>query len=99
MKTILLVQQEISPLLLERLEAAGYEVRVASDVPSTRDALACRPDGARRLDGAIIDLGQPGYRGIDVRNLLRREFPALPMLLIAPAGREDPGPGRSVRRG
>lgn len=87
MKSILLVQHEVNPLLLARLEAAGYEVPIASDVPSARNALSRCPDGV------IVDLDLPGCRGVDVRNLLRRESPTLPMLLLAPAGKEIPGLG------
>ena len=88
MTSILLVQQEISPLLVARLKAAGFDVPVATDVPSARDAFSSQPCG-----GAIVDLHLPGRTGVDVRNLLRRQSATLPMLLLAPAGTEIPGLG------
>jgi FixJ family two-component response regulator len=62
--------------LEELLESSGYETLCFS---SCRELLA---KGLPHLDVLITDIGMPGMDGFDLRDLVRKEHPALPVFLI-----------------
>ena len=77
--------------LEELLESAGYAVRCFA---SARDLLA---SGLSGLDILITDIGMPGMDGFELRDVVSRERPELPVFLVT--GRHelaDPGRARGV---
>jgi FixJ family two-component response regulator len=68
------------PRLLESvgdlLESAGY---VARSFPSARSLLV---DGLSDLDVLITDIGMPGMDGFELRDLVKKSRPELPVFLI-----------------
>lgn len=58
------------------LESAGYEAR---GYPSAEALLV---DGFEGLDALITDIGMPGMNGFELRDLVSRTRPALPVFLI-----------------
>jgi FixJ family two-component response regulator len=68
------------PRLLESLEdlleSAGYAARSFS---SARSLLNC---GLAGLDVLITDIGMPGIDGLELRNLVKKARPELPVFLI-----------------
>ncbi|MGB3390172.1 MAG: response regulator [Pseudaminobacter sp.] len=62
--------------LEELLESAGY---VARSFPSARTLLA---SGLLDLDALISDIGMPGMDGFELRDLVKKERPELPVFLI-----------------
>jgi len=68
------------PRLLESLEdlleSAGYAVRRFSGAAALTDA------GLSGLDLLITDIGMPGLDGFELRDLVNRERPDLPVFLI-----------------
>lgn len=90
MSRILLVESDelLRQFLVSRLAAAGFEVSVASDARTARAALSREP-----ADAAVIDLELPDGTGIELRDLLRKEAPRLPVLLLSAAGKDIEGLG------
>lgn len=68
------------PRLLESLEdlleSAGYAVRSYSGAAALNEA------GLAGLDLLITDVGMPGLDGFELRDLVNRERPDLPVFLI-----------------
>jgi FixJ family two-component response regulator len=62
--------------LEELLESAGYGARLFS---SARSLFA---GGLAGVDLLITDIGMPGIDGFDLRDLVKRERPELPVFLI-----------------
>ena len=62
--------------LEELLESAGYAVR------SFSSAAALTRAGLSGLDLLITDVGMPGLDGFELRDLVNRERPELPVFLI-----------------
>lgn len=90
MSRILLVESDelLRQFLVSRLAAAGFEVSVASDARTARAALSREP-----ADAAVIDLELPDSTGLELRDLLRKEAPRLPVLLLSAAGKDIEGLG------
>jgi len=68
------------PRLLESvedlLESAGY---VSRSFSSAEALIAC---GVSNLDVLITDIGMPGMNGFELRDLIKRERPEVPVFLI-----------------
>ena len=62
--------------LEELLESAGYSVR---SFVSARDLLR---SGLSGLNVLITDIGMPGMDGFELRDVVRRERPDLPVFLV-----------------
>lgn len=62
--------------LEELLESAGYAVRCFA---SARDLIE---SGLSGLDILITDIGMPGMDGFELRDMVRRERPDLPVFLV-----------------
>lgn len=62
--------------LEELLESAGY---VATSFPSAKLLLV---NGLSRLDVLITDIGMPGMDGFELRDLVKKLRPDLPVFLI-----------------
>jgi two-component system alkaline phosphatase synthesis response regulator PhoP len=85
MKTILVVDDEagIVTLIRDYLENAGFRVLTARDGPT---ALACAR--AEKPDLIVLDLGLPGFDGLDVTRQLRRDS-AMPIIMLTARGEES----------
>ncbi|MEP6298176.1 MAG: response regulator, partial [Ilumatobacter sp.] len=77
--SILLVEDEegIVAFVRRGLEAAGYQVLVASDGIDGL-ALAMSDD----VDLVVLDLGLPGIPGEEVLTRLRRRRPTVPVIIL-----------------
>ena len=73
------------PKVLESLEdlfeSAGYVVRAFSSGKALLTA------GLSGLDCLITDIGMPGMNGFELRHIVKRAFPKLPVFLLT--GRHD----------
>ena len=69
--------QETAETLAKGLGQEGHEVAVARDVPT---ALALAAEAS--FDAAVLDLMVPGGSGYDVLEVLRRQEPRVPALLL-----------------
>jgi two-component system copper resistance phosphate regulon response regulator CusR len=69
--------QETAETLAKGLGQEGHEVAVARDVPT---ALALAAEAS--FDAAVLDLMVPGGSGYDVLEVLRRQEPRVPVLLL-----------------
>jgi len=87
---ILLVESDtmLRRSLVVPLEEAGFEISAVSGAATALSAFSLEPH-----DGVVIDLELPGNVGIALRTALRRESPAVPILLLSPVGREIEGLG------
>lgn len=87
---ILLVESDtmLRRSLVVPLEEAGFEISAVSEAETALSAFSLEPH-----DGVVIDLELPGNVGIALRTALRRESPAVPILLLSPVGREIEGLG------
>lgn len=70
--------------------AEGAAVVEAGDCESTCRRVAENPD----LDLVLLDLCLPGPGGLATLDVLRQEYPALPVVVVSAS--EDPGAARSV---
>ena len=65
--------------LFERvLQAAGHSVSIAIDAAAGFDVLRYSA-----IDMVIVDLNLPENAGLEVRSVIRREFPTLKVVLVA----------------
>lgn len=80
---ILLVEDEekVSRFIKKGLEEAGYQVDVASTGPE-----GLHRAGSQDYDAVILDVVLPGSSGKDVCRTLRRQQPALPILMLTALG-------------
>ena len=78
-KRILVVDDDpdIRQVLLDRLNAYGYEVQTATDGQEALDALR-RAD----YDGMILDIRMPRVDGLEVLRRTRKSHPSLPVVMI-----------------
>ena len=84
--TLLLVEDEpvLREGLCDLLRGAGHRVLAAADGPAALEAAA-----REAPDLVILDWMLPGMDGIEVCRRLRRERPAVPILLLTAKGGED----------
>ncbi|WP_033343350.1 response regulator transcription factor [Catenuloplanes japonicus] len=73
----------VSDVVRRYLEQAGCEVRLAADGATGLAAIA-----AERPDLVVLDLMMPGIDGIEVCRVLRRQLPALPIVMLTALGEE-----------
>ena len=69
--------QETAETLAKGLGQEGHEVAVARDVPTALALVA-----GTSFDAAVLDLMVPGGSGYDVLEVLRRQEPHVPVLLL-----------------
>ena len=69
--------QETAETLAKGLGQEGHEVAVARDVPTALALVA-----GKSFDAAVLDLMVPGGSGYDVLEVLRRQEPHVPVLLL-----------------
>jgi CheY-like chemotaxis protein len=60
------------------LQTSGHFVSVAIDAPAGVDVLRCTA-----IDVVILDLNMPENAGLEMLSLIRREFPAMKVVLVA----------------
>ncbi len=70
--------------VVEILELAGFAVSQAADFPAGRRAAL-----GMDLDLVLLDLVMPGGDGLDILAALRRERPALPVIILTARGAEQ----------
>jgi len=87
---VLLVEGEVSlrSVLRDMLEEAGYEVLAAASLADAGGLLA-----AEAVDVVLDDVDMPENRGFQLLDLLRREHPRLPVILMT----ADATPGGARR--
>jgi len=87
---VLLVEGEVSlrSVLRDMLEEAGYEVLAAASLADAGRLLA-----AEAVDVVLDDVDMPENRGFQLLDLLRREHPRLPVMLMT----ADATPGGARR--
>ena len=73
----------VSDVVRRYLEQDGYQVRLAADGAEALAAAAALPP-----DLAVLDLMMPGIDGIEVCRRLRRQWPALPVVMLTALGEE-----------
>lgn len=79
-------------LVLRELECGVTPIE-AADGEAVRRLAAEHPD----LDLALLDLCLPGVRGLELFDALRRDYPALPLVVLSAL--DDPGTVRGVLAG
>ena len=88
MPAVILVVDDDDPvrLMLARLlRTQGYTVLQATNAREARAVI-----GSRRLDLVISDIVMPGESGIELRRVIAREHPDLPVILISGYSAEGP---------
>lgn len=85
---ILLVDDEVEFIttLAERLELRGMAVRVVHDGMTALEAAAKEEPQAM-----VLDLMMPGLNGLDVLRRVRRDHPAVPVILLTGQGKAQDG--------
>ena len=73
----------VSDVVRRYLEQDGFRVRLASDGPSALAAVA-----AEAPDLVVLDLMLGGIDGLEVCRRLRRQLPALPVVMLTALGEE-----------
>ncbi len=86
--TVLVVDDEeaVRDVEVAILEGLGYTVIPAAD---GREALAAFRSGARAIDAALVDMNMPGMSGAEVVAALRRDHPAVKLLLVSGFGEAE----------
>lgn len=79
-------------LVLRELEGGVTPIE-AADGDAVRRLAAEHPD----LDLVLLDLCLPGVRGLDLFHTLRRDYPALPLVVLS--AQDDPGTVKAVLAG
>ena len=76
---VLCVDDEVIGLEVRRrlLQHAGYRVLTAQDGPTALDIFRDQP-----IDAVVLDYSMPGMTGGEVAAHMRREKPAMPILLL-----------------
>lgn len=94
-KRILIVDDEpdVGEVLGDRLEAAGYDVRV---VPSARDCYAAVAELVPDL--ILMDIQMPEISGIEALVELKKHHPGLPILMVSASTTQEVA-RESERRG
>ena len=85
MVNILWVDDEIDllkPYILF-LEAKGYSIISAIDGNEAMEAL-----GAKSVDIIFLDENMPGLTGLEVLNMIKNKYPALPVIMITKSEEE-----------
>jgi DNA-binding NtrC family response regulator len=84
MKTILLVddEPELTSILAETLERAGYTVIPRPDAESALTVLLNRTS----VDLVITDLQLPGMSGFELTEVLRKALPSVPVIMLTAYG-------------
>src|SRR5262249_49989630 len=80
---ILLVDDDpdLLKLISLRLTSAGYRVRTADSGETALAALAIAPPGA-----VVTDMRMPGIDGMQLFEAIRRQHPALPVIILTAHG-------------
>jgi len=86
-----LLREALLPVLREL--DGGVTVIEAADGDAVRRLAAEHPD----LDLALLDLCLPGVRGLELFEALRRDYPALPLVVLSAL--DDPGTVKAVLAG
>ena len=81
---------------LRRILAASADIQVAAEAADGDQALALVR--ANAFDVAVIDLSMPGLSGLDLIKRLKRERPAMPLLVLSMHG-EDQYAARALKAG
>lgn len=86
-RLILLVDDDILMLGLvsKYLQAAGYDVRIATSAPMALGMLA---DGGREPDLAIFDINMPGMSGLELAQHVRANT-TIPFMFLSASGTEQ----------
>ncbi|MCB2229663.1 response regulator [bacterium] len=74
-------EEELVSTLVERLGYRGVIAQYALTGPDALDKLR-----TEKFDVVVLDLKMPGMSGLDVLTVIKREFPAIPVLLITGHG-------------
>lgn len=74
-------EEELVSTLVERLGYRGVIAQYALTGPDALDKLR-----NEQFDVVVLDLKMPGMSGLDVLTVIKREFPAIPVLLITGHG-------------
>jgi DNA-binding NarL/FixJ family response regulator len=86
-----LLREALLPVLREL--DGGVTAIEAADGDAVRRLVAEHPD----LDLALLDLCLPGVRGFELFDALRRDYPALPLVILSAL--DDPGTVKAVLAG
>ncbi|MDL2209889.1 sigma-54 dependent transcriptional regulator [Desulfovibrio sp. OttesenSCG-928-O18] len=86
MKHILVVDDENALRLMVRavLEDAGWRVHEAANAKAALDLLAGTE--GRDIRVILLDVGMPGMSGLDLLPTLRKEYPAIPVVMLTAYG-------------
>lgn len=88
MPALLVVEDNVilAGTLVRFLRDQGH-MTVAAVVPSAEAAIEQLPD--LKVDLALVDVSLPGMNGIDLVALLRKQYPALPCLMLSGHNESD----------
>jgi DNA-binding NarL/FixJ family response regulator len=70
---------------LKQILADAADVQVVGEAPSGTEVLerVRAVGGSAGLDLVLLDIAMPGYDGLEVLQIVRREFPMLPVLMLS----------------